>query len=413
MYLIIQKAIMYLSKINLIFIIFIFGCSPDEKMDIPSSTSEQSTTSNSDNNLTNNTNSSVSGSDSVINQNFECGNGYYYLSRPEPSEIDDTHEYFEYEWQSAPPVCVNIYQSELLGGRDEKLKISMDWLKINLRNIIPVNVFYIDQFNASEESKLQHDTDFCNLVSEPSELNDCVASNADSWGDRSYGGGVYGRYLHKGADLMMYDDAFVQDEGEDSGLIYLAHEYFHTFQTGHMFYFEEKQKFGIRIEDEENGVPLPFLPIWIGEGGANFASITLMAKQNLDFNHYDQALRFLNQAREAMRGSNSSFSLENFESENTRNNDEYFAYDGGFMAHVYLWHLNQDNFKKLMIDFYSVFAEKYKLNPSDGWKDAFEETFGLSLQDFYRDFDAFMRQDRDSQIDIIKSSEEWINASWN
>ena len=44
------------------------------------------------------------------------------------------------------------------------------------------------------------------------------------------------------------------------------------------FIFEEKQKFGIRIEDEENGVPLPFLPIWIGEGGADFASITLMAK---------------------------------------------------------------------------------------------------------------------------------------
>jgi len=143
MYLIIQKAIMYLSKINLIFIIFIFGCSPDEKMDIPSSTSEQSTTSNSDNNLTNNTNSSVSGSDSVINQNFECGNGYYYLSRPEPSEIDDTHEYFEYEWQSAPPVCVNIYQSELLGGRDEKLKVMPTHGEIGLMEEVYTEDIYI------------------------------------------------------------------------------------------------------------------------------------------------------------------------------------------------------------------------------------------------------------------------------
>ena len=114
-----------------------------------------------------------------------------------------------------------------------------------------------------------------------------------------------------------------------------------------------------------------------------------------------------------MRGSSSSFSLENFESENTRINYEYYAYDGGFMAHVYLWHLNEDNFKKLMVDFYSIFAEKYKLNPSDGWKDAFEETFGISLEDFYRDFDAFMRQDKESQIAIIKSAEEWINASWD
>tara|TARA_B100000900_G_scaffold132825_1_gene112451 strand:+ start:320 stop:1528 length:1209 start_codon:yes stop_codon:yes gene_type:complete len=399
--------------LSIFLILFFLGCAADEEMDFSSNSSEEVSTSNSNNTSSNNSTSSSSNSDSVINQNFECGNGYYYLSRPEPLESDDTHEYFEYGWQSSPPVCVNVYQSELLEGRDEKLKISMDWLKSNLRNIIPINVFYIDQFNASEESKLQHDTDFCNLVSEPSELDDCIAGNADSWGDRSYGGGVYGKYLHKGADLMIYDDAFVQDEGEDSGLIYLAHEYFHTFQTGHMFYFEEKQKFGIRIEDEVNGVPLPFLPIWIGEGGANFASISLMAKQNLDFNHYEQAVRFLNQAREAMRGSNSSFSLENFESENTRINDEYYAYDGGFMAHVYLWHLNQDNFKKLMIDFYSVFAEKYRLNPTDGWKDAFEETFGLSLEDFYSDFDAFMRLDKESQVAIIKSADEWIISSWD
>ena len=70
-------------------------------------------------------------------------------------------------------------------------------------------------------------------------------------------------------------------------------------------------------------------------------------------------------------------------------------------------------FKKLMIDFYSVFAEKYKLNPTDGWKDAFEETFGLSLEDFYSDFDAFMRLDKESQVAIIKSTDEWINSSWN
>lgn len=401
----------YLTLLISLLILF-NNCANDEEMNINSNSSGQVNTLNSNNNSSNNSSTSSSNSGSVINQSFECGNGYYYLLKPEPSESDNTHKYYEYGWQSNPPVCVNVYESELLGGRDEKLKSSTNWLKINLPNIIPINVFYIDQFNASDESKLQHDTDFCNLIREPDELSDCISESTESWGDRSYGGGVYGSYLHKGADLMMYDDAFVQDEGEDYGLIYLAHEYFHTFQTSHMFYFEEKEKFGISIDDEENGIPLPFLPIWIGEGGANFASISLMAKQNLDFNHYEQAVRFLNQAREAMRDSDSSFSLENFESENTRINYEYYAYDGGFMAHVYLWHLNQENFRKLMVDFYTIFAEKYKLNPIDGWKDAFEETFEIRLEDFYRDFDAFMRQDKESQMAIIKSSEEWINASW-
>ena len=50
---------------------------------------------------------------------------------------------------------------------------------------------------------------------------------------------------------------------------------------------------------------------------------------------------------------------------------------------------------------------KYKLNPQSGWKDAFEETFGITLENFYLEFDAFMRKDRDSQIAIIKSAEEW------
>jgi hypothetical protein len=83
------------------------------------------------------------------------------------------------------------------------------------------------------------------------------------------------------------------------------------------------------------------------------------------------------------------------------------------MAHVYLWHLNDENFKKLMVDYYAIFAERYKTNPETGWKDAFEETFGMSLADFYRDFDAFMKQDLDTQKAIIKSAYEWTEASWD
>ena len=139
---------------------------------------------------------------------------------------------------------------------------------------------------------------------------------------------------------MIYDDAFTQSEGEDAGIRYLTHEYFHTFQTSHLFYFEDKQQFGIRINDEDEGKALPFLPIWIGEGGADFASLAMMSKQSLDFDHYEQALTFLNQAKRSLEGAEASFSLKNFEDQNTRINDEYYAYNGGFMAHVYLWHLN-------------------------------------------------------------------------
>ena len=344
---------------------------------------------------------------------FDCADGLYYASRPAPVSTDESYRYYEYAWQADPHICVNIYEVNLLDGREEKVISVMNWAKENLPNIAPVNVFYIDQINASDEAKLQHDTDFCKLVRTDGDIDQCIDESAESWGDRSYGGGVYSRYLHNGADLMIYDDAFTQSEGVDAGIRYLTHEYFHTFQTAHLFYFQAKQQFGIRMSDEEEGTALPFLPIWLGEGGADFASLAMMSKLNLNFDHYEQALTFLNQAKRSLEGADAAFSLEAFESQNKRINDEYYAYNGGFMAHVYLWHLNNENFKRLMIDYYAIFAERYQANPESGWKDAFEETFGMSLADFYHDFDAFMDQDLGSQIAIIKSADEWAAASWD
>lgn len=59
------------------------------------------------------------------------------------------------------------------------------------------------------------------------------------------------------------------------------------------------------------------------------------------------------------------------------------------------------------------FCQKYKLNSGDGWKDTFRETFGMTLESFYNDFDAFMKQDSKSQVVIIKSPDELESASWN
>ena len=191
-----------------------------------------------------------SSSSSPINTDFECGNGYFYLSRPEAVDTDNSYRYYEFAWQSDPHICLNAYEPSLLGNRLEKVQACIDWLKINMPNIIPVNVFYVDQVNASADTKNQFDTDFCSLVREPNDVADCVAESAGSWGDRSHGAGVYGSYLHNGADLMIYDDAFKHSEGVDAGMYYLNHEYFHTFQTSHMFYFEERNQFGINISDE-------------------------------------------------------------------------------------------------------------------------------------------------------------------
>ena len=57
-----------------------------------------------------------------------------------------------------------------------------------------------------------------------------------------------------------------------------------------------------------------------------------MAKQNLDFNHYDQAVRFLNQAREAERFKFFFFTIKTSKVRILTFGLRMYAYDGGFMA---------------------------------------------------------------------------------
>ena len=120
--------------------------------------------------------------------NSTCS-GLSYLTRPNPVDSDNTHDYYEYAWQADPKICINVYDVSILGGREKKVQASMDWVKLNLPNIVPINVFYIDQFNASQDAKTQFDTDFCNLIREGNEVEDCIKESAESWGERSYGGG--------------------------------------------------------------------------------------------------------------------------------------------------------------------------------------------------------------------------------
>ena len=88
-----------------------------------------------------------------------------------------------------------------------------------------------------------------------------------------------------------------------------------------------------------------------------------------------------------------------------------YAYTGGFMAFVYLWSLDDSNYQKAIVDYYKNYAEKDLANPGQGWKDSFESVFGMTMQKFYTDFDAFMRGSRESQLAAIKTNEQWRNAT--
>ena len=55
-------------------------------------------------------------------------------------------------------------------------------------------------------------------------------------------------------------------------------------------------------------------------------------------------------------------------------------------------------------------AENENKYPGQSWKHSFESLFDMTLDDFYRDFDAFMLQDKASQMAILKTNEEMRNA---
>ena len=370
------------------------------------------------------------------NPNFEC-NKPYYLAKPDPVDSDAAYRYYEYYWQSNPKICVEIREPELIDDAWETRIVSaLSYASDNLGIIAPLTAFIVDQKNASQETLTQLDRDWCRLFTDGTNLENCAA-NQDSWGNRSAAAGVNFESLFNGAELNFFKDVWTPHTGEDNqigiGIRILMHEYYHTYQNSMKFYFEDKQRFGIRVqwEDDRNNYRytnefVTTFPGWVEEGGAEFAGWALATKFIETYDQTPEMIAHLDEARAVIANAaanGDTVSLKDyeyqarlFESTDNPNNgiarDLGYNYTGGFMAYVYLWSLDDANYKKIMVDYYKNYAEKDNLNPGQGWKDSFEDLFG-SMDAFYADFDAWMLLDRDTHIAAIKTMELWRSASWD
>ena len=74
-----------------------------------------------------------------------------------------------------------------------------------------------------------------------------------------------------------------------------------------------------------------------------------------------------------------------------------------------LQEIDDANYEKLMIEYYRNWAENESKNPGEGWRTTFEDLFDMTVDDFYRDFDAFMLMDKSVQMSILPSNEEMQN----
>ena len=44
----------------------------------------------------------------------------------------------------------------------------------------------------------------------------------------------------------------------------------------------------------------------------------------------------------------------------------------------------------MTVDCYKNYTKKDNLNPGIGWKNIFEDLFGMTMEKFYQDFDVFL-----------------------
>ena len=373
--------------------------------------------------------------DSQHNAAFAC-NKAYYLDEPPVTASDAAHRYYQYYWHDAPQLCVNFFETELLEDVWEaKVVNALMFAKDHLPLLTPLNVFIVDQKNSSAATLMAVDTAACDLgyVHAYDEIQDCYATR-QPWGNRSALGGVSHRQLPNGAELFFYRNNWSEETLPGLALRTLMHEFYHVYQHSMIFYFEDSANFGIpvRWEDEPEAYLgrqdfITVFPNWLEEGGANFAAYALSAGFDDSIDVQGQFIVALDEAKNIIAkaaDNGDTLSLADYEFqgslyESTDNPNSGIARElgyqrsGGSIALLYLWSLDHDNFSKITVDYYKVYAEKDNLDPGQGWQDAFEDLFAMTLTDFYLDFDAFMLEDKEQQLAIFKSNQQMRDASWS
>tara|TARA_B100001564_G_C20599797_1_gene652133 strand:- start:169 stop:1269 length:1101 start_codon:yes stop_codon:yes gene_type:complete len=333
---------------------------------------------------------------------FEC-NKPSYSSMPEHDSKDGDYRFYTYSWQDNPQICINTYEGVSQESKTLITEVINDG-KTELGLLVPVNVY---AFNNGLSDLDQVVKDWGSLK---------LASNLD-FHDYVAAAGVDHFNIHNGGIIELAHGIYEMADGENYGsyarkIIY--HEFFHVHQNSHRFYFENQKNFGFNLKREENFEM--FFPVWLEEGGADFAAIYLSSKRGwVDFKYamtesLDEARNVIIDASTrndivSLRDYETSDGIRLVESENNPSGvSRIFAYQysAGAWAFAYLWHLNDNNLDGALVNYYKNIAEIEKDNVEKGWKLAFQETFGINIEQFYSDFDNFMLLPREDQIAILK-----------
>ena len=386
----------------------------------------------------------------------------FYSDFPIPVSFDGSHRYYNFSWQSDPVFCANFYGSVPADLKD-KIRRTLSFAKGKLGLLAPINNFFV---NLEMADKAGYIADVCDTWPYRSyDVEDkqfkkipralCIQNAAPvNLENARGGGGASEAGFHNGGgsevsingyfqfDQWQQEGEFSTEEaakkfyGDDVAKVGV-HEFFHAHQQMLMWYFEEKKEFGIPIslmedfasyqnEQYEHDKVL-YTPHWIEEGSAEFAAYLLMLQYDSTFNARDLFFLQLDNARDRISAGkvvNDTVSLKDYEYQvreelvQSEDNPSGVArtprgkFDMGMWAMVYLWHKDPNNLQGIMVDYFKNWGEQENLHPREGWKYSFQETFNISIEDFYTEFDAFMAKPRAEQVSILKTNEEFIAATF-
>jgi len=335
---------------------------------------------------------------------FEC-NKPSYSSMPKRDSKEGAYHFFTYFWQDDPQICVNTYEGVSEVAKTLITEVINDGKK-ELGLLVPVNVF---AFNNGLSDLNQVQKDWSNLkLATNLDFHDYVAAAGVDWSN-----------MHNGGIIELAHGIFDMPDREmgSAARKIIYHEFFHVHQNSHKFYFENQKNFGFNFEKEENWENAHMIgPVWLEEGGADFAGIYLSGKKGwVDYKFamtesLDEARSVIADAATrndivSLRDYETSDGIKLIESENNPTGmarEFAYQYSAGAWAFAYLWYLNEGNLDGALINYYKNIAEIEKSNIGEGYKITFQQTYGMTLDEFYPQFDAFMLLPREDQIAILK-----------
>ena len=233
----------------------------------------------------------------------------------------------------------------------------------------------------------------------PNQSAESILGTIQNWSDENWVGD-FERFRDKGgagagiredwggigfvtSSQSMVQDFTIDEIGEFSYIV-VFHEYFHIVQN---FY---------DLQDNSEEIENHFLGDWFYEGGADFMAHKLVYQEGLT---ESDAPSFQSKYRDLMSDIQSEIESGNNLSQQSL--DDFSYYTSPWNPSVYsfgAWAIAYLNFKAGNNNSLNEYFSKV---PLVGWEQSFQETYSITLEEFYVEFNEFLKKPIDEQLEII------------